>query len=49
MTWSMRPIGATQGDAIYPWVVGWDGSDPHQLGEAAGYGAAWQPLLTSLP
>jgi dipeptidyl aminopeptidase/acylaminoacyl peptidase len=42
-------MGATQGDAIYPWVVGRDGSDPHRLGERSGYDADWQALLTPLP
>ncbi len=40
---------ATQGDAIYAWVVGRDGADPHSVSDAAGYGANWQAILEPLP
>lgn len=43
-------VVATLGDAIYPWIVGADGIDPHAVRAAgSGYGATWQPILESLP
>jgi len=41
-------VVATLGDAIYPWIVGADGTDPHALAAAAGYQADWQAILEPL-
>ena len=40
---------ATQGDAIYPWIVGADGTDRHAVRAAGGYEADWQATLEPLP
>jgi len=42
-------VVATLGDAVYPWIVGADGTEPHEVTAAAGYAADWQAILEPLP